>query len=110
MIWAIIKTRTEGYHWWADAPKEVSFLRDKHRHIFFIELWIEQNHNERDVEYIIEKRKLDKFLSSHKIKSGDPMSCEALATEIKAHWEYSTSGRKIKVGVWEDNENGAFIE
>ena len=108
MIWTIIKTQKEGYHFWGQAPEGVKFLRKMHRHIFWIELWIEQKHTKRDVEYILEKRKLERFLEKQHLEGR--FSCEDLADTILRHWKHLYPKRKIKVGVWEDNENGCLIE
>ena len=107
--WAIIKTQFEANHYWEGAMAEVSFLKNSHRHKFFVELWIEQEHNERDVEYITEKEKLDIFLTKF-AKQVLPHSCETFAEMIKQDWERRRYPRRVKVGVWEDNENGAFLE
>jgi len=108
MIWAIIRTQKEGYHFWGQAPKGVEFLRKIHRHIFWVELWIEQKHTKRDVEYISEKRKLERFLGRQHLEGG--FSCEDLASIILNHWEHLYPNRKIKVFVFEDNENGTMVE
>ena len=48
-----VTTQFEGVHRYKDAPDEVSFLRDYHRHIFKVKLAIEVMHNERDIEFIM---------------------------------------------------------
>ena len=112
MVWAIIKTQFEGYHCWEDAPKEVDFLRYPHRHLFYVELWIEQRHTERDIEYILEKRKLNKFIEKNLCPKWSYLtfSCEFIANVIKEKWIKIYPNRKIKVSVFEDNENGALVE
>lgn len=107
MIWAIITLQKEGYHYWKDAPKPVAFLRKKHRHIFHITVWVEQMHNERDVEYIMFKHWLEKNVP----KFDGPMSCETMATIIKQKVEnHFNDRRRVKVQVTEDGENGASVE
>jgi len=110
MIWAIIKIKKSGFHKWSKAPKEVMFLRGLHRHIFCIELWIQQKHTARDIEYFIEKRKLGLFLDGYFKDKDDESSCEDIASVIMEEWQSKYPDRKIKVGVWEDNENGTLIE
>lgn len=107
MIWAIVTIQKEGFHYWEDAPKEVAFLRNKHRHIFSITVYIQQQHNERDVEFFILKHWLEKNI----LPIDGPESCETIATRIKKQVEYFfINKRKIKVQVMEDGENGALIE
>jgi len=107
MIWAIVKLQVEGFHFWENAPKEVRFLSNKHRHIFYITVYIEQQHNERDVEYIMFKHWLKENLP---VIDG-PQSCEIIASYIKKLVEVKfNNNRKVKVQVMEDGENGALIE
>lgn len=108
MIWAIIKLQKEGLHYWKDAPTEVAFLRNKHRHLFHIVVYIQQNQSvDRDVEYIQFKH----FLETLKIINDERDSCEAIATNLKELIEdYFNNTRKVKVEVTEDNENGALVE
>jgi len=107
MIWAVIKLQKEGFHYWKDAPEKVAFLRNKHRHTFHITVWVEQQHDERDVEYIMFKHWLEENIPNF----DGPQSCESMAIIIKVKCEnYFNNTRKIKVQVMEDDENGALIE
>ena len=108
MIWAIIRTIIEKIHYWEDATGEVEFLKYPHRHLFHIELWIEQKNTERDIEYISEKRKLDEYLRQMPFEGG--FSCEDIALDIKDLWGKKYPDRKIKVSVFEDHENGTLVE
>ena len=78
-VWAIVKLQKEGFHYYKNAADEVAFLRNKHRHIFFITVYVEQEHNERDVEYIWLKHVLEQNIP----KIDGPESCETIATNIK---------------------------
>ena len=108
MIWAVIKLQKEGFHFWKDAPEETKFLRNKHRHIFHITVYIEQKQNkDRDVEYIDFKNWLKENIPT----INGPQSCETIASHIKKLVEtHFNNSRKVKVQVMEDNENGALIE
>ena len=107
MIWAVVKVQKEGFHFWKDAPEKTKFLRNKHRHIFHITVYIEQMHNERDVEYIDFKKWLEQNIP---VING-PQSCETIASHIKKLVEVKfRNSRKVKVQVMEDNENGVLIE
>jgi hypothetical protein len=108
MIWAIIRSSIEKIHYWEGAIGEVEFLKYPHRHLFYVELWIEQKNAERDIEYITEKRSLDEYLRQMPFRGG--FSCEDIASDIKYFWSKKYPDRKIKVFVFEDNENGTMIE
>jgi hypothetical protein len=106
-VWAIIKTQQEGFHFWKDAPESVSFLRNKHRHIFFFKVWVSQNHNERDLEYFILKSKVESLIPT----INGPQSCETIASNLQLSLvNLFSHERQVKVEVTEDNENGALIE
>lgn len=114
-IWAKITTRFEALHMWPESPREVYFLKFPHRHMFHVTVWVEQFHEERDVEYILFKRWLDgKILNL----IADPAavmtwSCETWARNIMLSIEGRAEtgvNRRIKVEVTEDGENGALVE
>ena len=101
----------EGMHFWENAPEEVSYLRYPHRHIFHIIVEFKVNHNNRDLEFIIMKHKIEKFLkdkfyiSIYKLCNFGQMSCEAIAELILDEFRDAVSCE-----VWEDKENGARLE
>lgn len=103
-----IKFAIEGFHNWPDAAKfepEAAFLADRHRHMFHFQLWKEVAHDDRDVEIILFKRKVIKYL---KDIYGDPCefgskSCEMLAKELLDKFDC------FAIEVLEDNENGAGV-
>jgi 6-pyruvoyl-tetrahydropterin synthase len=99
-----------GYHRWPNAPRDVAFLRDRHRHRFNVLVEVGVNHDDRDVEFISLKRQVDTHV--HKLLGefdDDQWSCEEfarkLATRLKKH-----AGRDVRrVEVSEDGENGAIV-
>ncbi len=108
-IWTVVRFQQPMFHRWKDAPEIVSFLRNIHRHMAFVEVWVEEKHNERDIEFIQFKRGLEdhwKLAFHYSVED----SCEIIANRIKLFVEYMYSGRKVRVGVFEDNENGGFVE
>ena len=120
-IWAIVKFQFEGWHRWKDAPENqtynIDFLRNLHRHMFHVEVWIEQKHNERDIEYLTFKDWLtnpvqDIVYTSIQDRFGitEEDSCETMAEKIRKFIVESYPDRKVKVFVFEDNENGACVE
>jgi len=104
----VCKLQVEGVHQWAECPfEEVKFLKNSHRHIFYINCEKEVCHNDRDIEFIMFKRKIIKYLNK-KYSNGEylefnNMSCEMISIELMKEFELA------KCEVFEDNENGAII-
>lgn len=107
--WVIVKANFIGFHQWKDAPEEVSFLRDYHRHIFYVELHLQVKDLNRELEFFLVKRKLQSELDKYYSNEHFEESCEMIATRIKTYFEefYKT---KCRCSVFEDNENGAMVE
>lgn len=94
-----------AFHAWASCPfEEVSFLRHKHRHKFFVQVKLQVDHSDRAKEFFMEKEKLAKALEVYNNKDLGQRSCEQLAEEIAIHFQDVKS-----VQVWEDKENGAEV-
>lgn len=102
------RTRFEGFHKWPDAPDEVAFLRDRHRHEFHVELTVSVDHDNRDVEFILLKRELDEFIQATLLDGRDTLSCEQMGVEIADHFS-DVYGPGVTVDVSEDGENGAVV-
>lgn len=110
----------EGFHSWPDAPDsiegtDVSYLRNRHRHMFHVKATKEVSHAERDIEFIALK---------HRIVA------EILRVQAAINWSGPVSNGIIPVENWscemwaqhlldifglsmcqvmEDNENGAMV-
>jgi hypothetical protein len=99
----------DGLHNWPECPfDEVDFLRPLHRHVFHIKAYKLVNHDDRDVEFIMFKHTLVKFLrdmywdeqkQSHVFGR---MSCESIAENLHTNFDLSACE------VSEDGENGSF--
>lgn len=109
----VVRMQLEGLHSWPEAKDvfpEVGFLSDPHRHRFFIEVRKEVSHNDRDIEIIMFKRSIERYLTKQYYQEGvdclnfGRMSCEDIAEELMIRF-----GAEF-VQVLEDNENGAIIE
>ena len=98
----IISSQFVGFHSWIDAPEEVAFLRNVHRHLFHIRVGYVVTHRDRQLEFFMEKDKLERELIwISKLNR----SCEGYADHILnsnqlAEW----------AEVFEDGENGARVE
>lgn len=97
-----IKFNFEGIHFYPDAPEEVSFLRNPHRHIFYAEVTIQVKHDNRELEFFMVKNKLQKKFAGGYLGS---KSCEMMAAEIIYYVVELYGDRKIVCSVSEDLEN-----
>lgn len=116
-IW--ITFSKEGVHCYPEAGeredlKSVSFLAHPHRHIFHFKVMIEVDHSNRDLEFIREKRWMEKLYDSSSklgVLQLDNKSCEMMAEELyEKMLERYGKKRRIVVEVSEDKENGCRIE
>lgn len=106
-----------GYHKYANAPENVRFLRNVHRHVFNVRTTIEVQHNERDIEFFQLQSHIEGYVRMQYGKQQDSYiegiyihSCEELAENVLTHLHKVYPGRRARVEVWEDNENGAIVE
>jgi predicted glycosyltransferase involved in capsule biosynthesis len=98
-------TRFEGFHRWPDAPDEVAFLRNRHRHVFHVRAEKAVSHDDRDVEFILLKRAVEAEIKTVSLEEEtETWSCERWASELLQRLQLD------KVDVSEDGENGAVVE
>jgi len=103
----VVRFQREGFHCWPDAPASRGYLRDKHRHLFHVEVTLEVGHNDREVELHDLKDWCERTFPE-----GDygEWSCEDLAedllTKVLNFWG---PWRWAQVSVLEDGENGAVV-
>lgn len=104
----VVKLQIEWIHKWQDcAYNDVLFLKDEHRHIFYIKCILQVSHSNRDVEIIRFKREIQEYLRKYTldwfVHIFWNMSCEMIAIElIERFW-------LISCEVLEDNENWALV-
>jgi hypothetical protein len=101
IIW--ITSQFEGFHRWKDAPDDVAFLRNYHRHIFEVRVEFLVSHDNRDIEFFQAKRKLEEVLNKTWNGKQFEDSCEMIASKIRKYFLAQA------VAVSEDGENGARI-
>lgn len=97
----------EGIHSYPAAPEGVEFLASPHRHMFHFRVDMEVFHNDRDLEFILVKRKIESWYAGG-ILQLDYRSCETMADclyEMLTE-EYGID-RRVVIEVSEDGENGA---
>ena len=100
-VW--VSTTFVGVHRWKNAPDQVGFLRDWHRHVFHVKLAVSVVGLDREVEFLQLKEKVNIHLA-RTYRERFELSCEMIALdlvrEFRAKW----------VEVSEDGENGAIVE
>lgn len=111
----IAQIKRHGFHSWPEAPVEVGYLANVHRHLFTFKVGVLVSDSNREVEFHILQRYISSILDSgfkeaHKGKGLDfgDNSCEHLAsylfenlTRMRFHVDF--------VEVWEDDENGSRV-
>lgn len=105
-MYIITNNVIEGFHKWKKAPEEISHLRNRHRHLFYIICEFSVNHGDREIEIQTMQKQIKQYI--HK-NYGNPaefgnLSCEMIAMEIINHYENCSSCK-----VLEDNEGGAIV-
>jgi hypothetical protein len=114
MIW--VTFQLEGFHQWKDAPEEVDYLRNVHRHMFHFKVGLEVFSNDREVEFHILKNFLlemvghDFSLTMNK-EIGEGESCEKIAESVRdiLQQEYGLR-RALDIEVSEDGECGVSLK
>lgn len=110
----VVTFSIEGFHCWPDAKEvfpEVAFLSDRHRHMFGFRCYAKVTHTDRDEEFILLNRKIQKALrvnfsnSEPNVLEFGSMSCEDIG-----EWLLEEFANLYKVEVWEDWENGCVIK
>lgn len=104
-IYIVVRTSFIAFHRWREAPPEFDYLRNWHRHNFYVEMKVEESDN-REIEFNALKDELNEFLRGYENKYLD-MSCEDIALELAKRFYPS---RKKIISIFEDNENGVEIE
>lgn len=98
----------EAMHQWKDAPEGVRFLKYIHRHLFKLRVEVEVFHNDREIEFILLKREIEKFVR-RRFERKLVGSCEQIGEIILRWLKDKYPNRRMKVEVSEDGENGAVI-
>lgn len=99
----VINLQFEGIHQWKNCNiEDVIFLKNPHRHIFHVELIKKVNHNDREIEIIMLKRKILDYIGLQPVNL-ENQSCEDIAENLYKYFN------AYSVKVTEDGENGALI-
>jgi NAD+--asparagine ADP-ribosyltransferase len=107
----IVRLQKEFIHRYKDAPEEVPYLAEYHRHMAFIEVELEVFHDDRELEFIMIKNELEHHLDYDYISlRWVDKSCEMVAKEVIDWLKGRYGERNITVSVFEDNENGGRVQ
>lgn len=105
-----VKTSFDALHCWPNAPEEVAFLRNPHRHQFHVTVILSVVHEDRDLEFFIIKDRVDYWLHRNFDKCDlGPMSCETMGEQIGTYLDSLYPNRLVSVEVAEDGINSAII-
>ena len=111
----IVNTQFQALHNWETCNiPEVEYLRDFHRHLFYVTLEIKVRGSDRELEFFTVKKSLDEFILINFLdRHLKNTSCEMIAEQILDWiWPQLKSppwARQVTVRVMEDNENGAEV-
>lgn len=109
-LYITVKNQFDDIHCYPNAPDEVYFLKNLHRHTFVIETTIEVFHEDRELEFYMVKDYIDTLTNEIK-QLQVSKSCENICTMIldKLKEKYGTT-RKYIVSCSEDGWNKATVE
>lgn len=101
----VVRFHFEGIHSWPDVPDNhpATYLRNPHRHLFYVQATKRVSHEERDIE-IIEFKKEMKRYCGEQFSGPHTLSCETMARKLLEAFNLE------KCRVLEDGENGAEVE
>ncbi len=106
---AVVRFTFEGWHGWPDAPAHRNYLKHSHRHLFHVEVELDQLAGDREVEFhdLLDQARIPVQSPLGASKHFGRSSCEDLATVIATYVRRRWPARRVAVAVFEDNECGA---
>lgn len=102
----IVTTKFSAIHHWPGCYiEEVSYLKNPHRHEFHVQVKAPVIHDDRHIEFINLKNRIETWLQKNWDKKDlGQMSCEQMCTSLLNVFLELTYVR-----IMEDNENGAEV-
>lgn len=95
-----------GFHRWPNAPEEVCFLRNNHRHIFQIKCKLPVGDLDREKEIFIETKKQQEMLFS---EFGNPCLFGSMSCEHIAEYLMENNPDMMSCEVLEDGKGGGMV-
>lgn len=105
-----VKTQFEGFHKYENAPEEVSFLRNRHRHVFGLTVKIQVTESDRELEYFLVLKDVKTLIKKYLKQTKETESCEMIAEFFLDYLETKYRNRRIEVEVSEDDENSSLVD
>ena len=99
--------RKEGIHQYPDAPEGVEFLKHPHRHMFHFRVVIDVLHDDKEIEFILFKREIERLYSEGTLEL-DYKAYEMMADDLAVYIYKKYPHRAFIITVSEDGENGAI--
>lgn len=118
MVWKGDKDMTQTFvyvtdvmefiHQYKNAPDEVAYLRNLHRHLAHIKVQVEVFDDDREIEFIMLKHQVKDFM--FRVQHETNCSCEQFAKMLLSFiQDRYGKDRDIMITVNEDNENGCEV-
>lgn len=107
--YVITSNKIDGMHCWKDAPEKFNYLKNEHRHIFYIRCWFSVTDTDREIEINEQQSIIERAVKKHygnAIGTGayfGGMSCEDIA-----RWCIEQFGC-VACEVLEDGFGGAYV-
>ena len=108
----------EGYHCYPGADTnsstatndrfDVSHLVNRHMHYFNFKVWVEVNHNDRDIEFIQLRRWIEDLYTG--ILEVDNNSCEMISDKLYEQLCQRYPKSEIRIDISEEGINGSYTE
>jgi hypothetical protein len=106
----VVKLEREFIHRYKDAPEDVAFLRQWHRHMLKLEIEIEVSHLDRELEFIMVKRYVNHLFNMNEIDlTYVEKSCETICKELIELLVKKYGERDMVITASEDGENGGRV-
>lgn len=87
----------------------MSYLAERHRHVFHFVVEIAVGHGDRAVEFITVKNEIARYLERTYGKEFGGMSCEMIAEDVSKWLALTKKYNVTRVEVLEDGENGGGV-
>ena len=104
-----VNTQFEFFHKWENAPEEVGFLRNLHRHDFLVTCQIEVYHNDRELEFFMVLHRLESFINDELKHMPATTSCEQFCEKIGEFLIETYGNRNLMIKVSEDGKSASIM-
>ena len=109
-LFITVKNQFDDIHCYPNAPEEVNYLKNLHRHTFMLESKIEVFHEDRELEFYMVKDFIDSIIPELK-QLVSAKSCENIAVFILNSLKNKYgSNRYYEISCSEDGWNKATVE